>query len=122
MSDGKSILIIDDEKDLCLLLKDYFVRNNYSVLIAHTLQGGLQQLHTFKPDFLLLDNNLPDGAGWNAAPQLAVEYPTLFILFISAFRFLAPEMPDGAYYAVMEKPIRFADLDVLFAEKMLLTT
>ena len=119
MSVGKKILIIDDEKDLCLLLKDYLTRNNYSVLIAHTLREGLQQLKTFLPDFLLLDNNLPDGAGWNAAPQIALDYPELFILFISAFRFLAPEMPHGAEYAVIEKPIRFADLDVLFGEKVL---
>ena len=34
---SKKVLIIDDEMDLCHLLKEYFLRKNYEVNVAHTL-------------------------------------------------------------------------------------
>ena len=37
MSQKKKVLIIDDEVDLCLLLKTYLNRRNYEVYCSHTL-------------------------------------------------------------------------------------
>ena len=55
------VLIIDDEKDLCLLIKAYLSRKNCDVHTAYTLSEGLMQVDQFLPDILFLDNNLPDG-------------------------------------------------------------
>ena len=56
----KKVLIIDDEVDLCLLMKLYFLRKNYGVFIAHTLSEGLKLRDEIKPDYLFIDYNLPD--------------------------------------------------------------
>ena len=115
MSDGKKILIIDDETDLCLLLKEYFVRKNYEVLISHTLGEGRGLLKESKPDILFLDNNLPDGIGWIEAPTFAANFPDTYIVMVSAFHPSVPQMPGNARFRVIEKPIRMADLDKQFS-------
>ena len=114
MPHRKKVLIIDDEIDLCHLLKEYFVRKNYKVAVSHTLGEGGAMLSASQPDVLFLDNNLPDGTGWNIAPRLATDHPGMYIVLISAFHPSVPKMPEGSYFRVIEKPISFADLDKQF--------
>lgn len=107
----KKVLIIDDETDLCLLLKSYLTRKNYEVFLSHTLEDGMSALRTLHPNILFLDNNLPDGTGWSMAPEIATAFPDTCINMISAFHPQIPEMPPQAKYNVIEKPIKLSDLD-----------
>lgn len=115
----KKVLIIDDEIDLCHLLKSYFLRNNYEVYLSHTLEQGLSFLKALKPDIVFLDNNLPDGLGWSIAPEIASGFPDIQINLISAFHPQLPEMPEGARVFVIEKPISLTDLDRRFSKSIL---
>ncbi len=115
MLSSKKILIIDDETDLCLLLKNYFLRKNYEVVVSHSLHEGKTLLNKIHPDILFLDNNLPDGTGWNIAPIIAAELPATYIVLVSAFHPAPPNMPAGAHYRIIEKPISMADLDKQFS-------
>ena len=115
MGTGKKVLIIDDEIDLSLLLKGYFLRKDYEVFISHTLNEGLAILKEINPDIVFIDNNLPDGAGWTAVPALATEHPDMFICMVSAFHPQQPQMPAGAKYTIFEKPIGLNSLDKHFA-------
>jgi DNA-binding response OmpR family regulator len=116
MPDRKKILILDDEIDLCLLLRDYFQRKMYEVTISHTLKDGRDFLETLHPDILFLDNNLPDGEGWENAAQFAETYPGTYIILISAFHPVKPKMPASANYRIIEKPISRSDLDMQFSQ------
>ena len=107
----RKILIIDDEIDLCLLLKNYFLRKNYEVYVSHSMAEGLSAIDSFHPTLLFLDNNLPDGQGWQIAPTIAKNIPGIFIMLTSAFHPPMPAMPKDSNYKVIEKPIRIADLD-----------
>jgi DNA-binding response OmpR family regulator len=78
MSQRKKVLIIDDEVDLCLLMKAYFLRKNYEVYIAHTLSDGLNRLGQIIPDYLFIDYNLPDGLGWDKLPEMFQKVSRLF--------------------------------------------
>lgn len=111
----RKILIIDDEIDLCYLLKSYFIRRNYEVYLSHTLEQGLLFMKTLYPDVVFLDNNLPDGTGWNVAPQIATDFPRTQINLISAYHPIVPEMSSGTKINIIEKPISFTDLDRDFA-------
>lgn len=111
----RKVLIIDDEIDLCHLLKSYFLRNDYEVYLAHTLEQGLSFIKTLDPDILFLDNNLPDGTGWSAAPEIASQHPNIYINLISAFHPVVPPMPPQSKYRIIEKPISLTDLDRQFA-------
>jgi len=115
MHPGRKVLIIDDEIDLCLLLKGYFLRKNYEVYLSHTLEQGVSFLKTLKPDIIFLDNNLPDGVGWSMAEKFATDYPDMYINLISAFHPITPVMPPGSKYSIIEKPISLTDLDKQFS-------
>lgn len=109
-----TILIIDDEIDLCYLLKGYFQRKSYRVELAHNLKDGLEALEHTQPDYLFLDNNLPDGNGWQVAGEIVQRYPQVHLNLISAFHPTLPNLPHSAQYRVYEKPISFSDLDRAF--------
>ena len=110
MKRRKKVLIIDDEVDLCLLLKTYLNRKNYDVFYAHTLKDGLQQFQLVRPDILFLDNNLPDGFGWEKAANLLEACPRLQLHLISAYQPNTPEH-TSASFKVWEKPLTLKDLD-----------
>ena len=115
MPNQRKLLIIDDEEDLCLLLKDYFIKKGYEVYISHTLNGGRELLDATRADVVFLDNNLPDGIGWDMAPGIAKSLPETYLVLVSAFHPSAPVMPEGANYRVIEKPISLAELNRQFA-------
>lgn len=119
MHGQKKVLIIDDEIDLCLLLKSYFLRKGHEVHLSHSLEEGVSLVEDLKPDIIFLDNNLPDGIGWQVAPELAAAFPNIHIVLISAFHPDMPEMPVNAKVQMIEKPISLTDLDRQFAEIML---
>ncbi len=107
----RTVLIIDDETDLCLLLYSYLKRKNFDVKFTHNLKDGLSTLNTMHPDILFLDNNLPDGLGWELAPELELKYPETKINLISAFHPNPPKFMDGSKVSVLEKPISTTNLD-----------
>lgn len=112
LTNQKKILIIDDEPDLCLLMKSYFVRKNYDVYSAATLQEGLVKMEEVLPDILFLDNNLPDGIGWTRVESFLHVNPSLRLFLMSGYPPTFPSIP-GFSYEVLIKPISFADLEIL---------
>ncbi|MEX2595521.1 MAG: sigma-54 dependent transcriptional regulator [Salibacteraceae bacterium] len=57
------LLVIDDDTDICLLLKRYLEKNQHQVETAFTLRSGMQKLRKQEPDLVLCDYRLPDGDG-----------------------------------------------------------
>jgi two-component system, OmpR family, response regulator len=110
-SNGKRILIIDDETDFCLLMKNYFSRNNYDVHISHTLAEGLKNIDSIKPDIVFLDNNLPDGLGWEQTDFIIQHYPNTQINLISAFHYDHGFSTKYSSVKIWEKPISLTDLN-----------
>ncbi len=110
----KKVLIIDDEIDLCLLMKSYFLRKNYEVYIAHTLVEGIHRLNEIIPDYLFIDYNLPDGLGWDKLPEMYHQHPNTHFHLISAFRPTMPPDLDGSKLTIWEKPISLKALDHFF--------
>lgn len=112
MATKRKVLIVDDEEDACLLLKQYFAKKNYEVFCAYTLKEGLQKIRAVKPDLVFLDNNLPDGLGWEASACLMQENPKLEIHLISAYNNTLMDfnkMSRGLM--IWQKPISFKKLD-----------
>lgn len=110
----KRILIIDDEVDLCLLLKTYLTAKSYEVHIAHSLTKGTALIEMIKPDVLFLDNNLPDGNGWEHIIPMAQKHPAMEFFLMSAYQPRLPPIPTETKYTIIEKPISFSDLNNRF--------
>jgi CheY-like chemotaxis protein len=59
----KNILLVDDEKDLCFLLRGSLSSRGFRMECAHTQGEALKCLNRRMPDLVLLDLKLPDGDG-----------------------------------------------------------
>lgn len=111
--DNLKLLIIDDEKDYCQLLDRFFSRKGMDVTICHVLRDGLNALATTRFDCVILDNNLPDGLGWDHADDIAQSYGHIKLVLVSAHpRKHSSALPLNA--SIWEKPVSLADLKVMF--------
>lgn len=57
----KSILVIDDEDDVCQIVKARFESLGYKVLTANEGAEGFRQTESSKPDVVLVDVRIPQG-------------------------------------------------------------
>lgn len=108
---GKRVLIIDDETDFCLLMKNYFVKRNFEVHIYHTLEEGMKNLEIINPDIIFLDNNLPDGLGWEKTAYISQHFPHTHINLISAYQYDHSFSEKLASVRIWEKPISLTELN-----------
>lgn len=58
-----SILVVDDEPDLCTLYELTLLREGHRVATASSLQEARQQLRNHRFDAVITDMRLPDGFG-----------------------------------------------------------
>jgi DNA-binding response OmpR family regulator len=108
------ILIIDDETDFCLIMKSYFRKRNYEVFLAFTLHNGLSTLEEVKPDILFLDNNLPDGQGWDHVHEIVEKNPHIRVYLVSAYHNRSNLTEPVENITIWEKPISLRELDAVF--------
>ena len=60
---SKSILVIDDEQDIRVLLKYNLEKSGFKVLEASNGQDGIKMAESYLPDLILLDVMMPDMDG-----------------------------------------------------------
>jgi DNA-binding response OmpR family regulator len=82
--DHLRLLIVDDEQEICLLLKALFHRFGARTVMAHTLGQARELLNNGPFDGIFLDVNLPDGKGYELIPALRVNSPDARVIVISA--------------------------------------
>jgi two-component system OmpR family response regulator len=105
----KRILIIEDEIDLCHLMKTFFVKRGFDVCMTHSIQEGLKMVKTVQPNALFLDNNLPDGNGWNYVDEILHDAPHCKITLMSAFKGKDTTI-ERSNVKILEKPFSMVQL------------
>lgn len=77
---GYTILIVDDDKDLSLLISDMLFDNGYGCLLAESLDKAYDIIEKNKVHLILLDINLPDGTGFSLCRELrkVSQVPVIF--------------------------------------------
>ena len=113
----KKVLIIDDEIDFCLLLKAYLSKFRYEVYYSNSLAEGVEQARKINPSIIFLDNNLPDGLGWELAMQFLSEYPDAQLNLISAYHPELPNVKITSALKIWEKPISLTELENYLREE-----
>src|SRR6478609_1073273 len=94
------ILVIDDDRDMCLLLRKFLERNNFEVV---DFTGGKKALAWFEentPDIVLCDLRLEDISGLEVLQKMKVVNPALPFLIITGYsdvRSAVEIMRHGAY-------------------------
>lgn len=64
------ILVVDDDKNICELLKLYLENDGYSVYVANDGQQAVSTFQTKTPDLILLDIMLPKMDGWQVCREI----------------------------------------------------
>ncbi len=72
---NEKILVVDDDKNICELLRLYLVKEGYGVTIANDGTAALQEFDKLHPDLVLLDVMMPGIDGWKSLPQDPPEQP-----------------------------------------------
>ncbi|MBD65476.1 MAG: DNA-binding response regulator [Halobacteriovoraceae bacterium] len=80
---NQKILIVEDEKNLGLTLKDYLETQNFEVNLAENVTQALS-LFDSTTAIVLMDINLPDGNGIELAQALREKRKDFLLLFLSA--------------------------------------
>ena len=111
MKKFRTALIIDDDQDLNMLLKAILEESITSVVCAATLQSVKELAAQLSPDIIFLDNNLPDGLGWEQTEYIVQHFPKTRINLISAYQYDHSITDRLSSVRIWEKPISLTDLN-----------
>lgn len=117
------ILVIDDDTDICLLLRRFLTKNNYEVAIAHDGNSGLNLLQEFRPALVMTDFRLGDMDGGTILSKIKEKFPFVPVLIITGYsdiKIAVNVMKLGAYDYIT-KPL-FPDEILLTIKKALQST
>jgi two-component system response regulator HydG len=79
------ILIIDDEKDLCLVLSRFLSKHGYEVMEAHKGKKALEIVNEANPDLILCDFMLEDMDGTTVLKAIKEINPATPVIIITGF-------------------------------------
>jgi two-component system OmpR family response regulator len=113
----KTILVIEDEGDMCLLID--LILNSKEISINHvkSLNAAKEYLQTEQPALILLDNRLPDGLGLDFIAFIKKNYPAIKIIMISGVDLAAQDIAlENGADNFLAKPFTRAQLHASIRE------
>jgi two-component system response regulator CpxR len=84
--EGCSILLVDDDVELCRLMKEFFARQGYSVDCEHNGRDGLSRAMGNKYELVILDGMLPMLDGFEVLRQLRKRHSVPVIMLTALTR------------------------------------
>jgi len=110
----KTVLVVDDEPEILRLVETVLTKAGHRVITASNGERALEKVRKMAnaPDLLLTDVVMPGLSGPMIAEQLREQFPTLKILFISAFedRQVVRRYVKDPGYQLISKPFHIAEL------------
>ena len=67
---GTKILVVDDDRNICELLKLYLENDGYTVFVANDGQEAVEMFQSKAPELVLLDIMLPKMDGWQVCREV----------------------------------------------------
>ena len=80
----KKVLIIDDNKLICLNLEKKFTSMGFTALCANTGREALKKIRCNAFDLIFLDIHLPDANGLNLLGEIRESSPNTKVIVMSA--------------------------------------
>ena len=84
MSEEKTVLIVEDEKNIVDILRFNLERKGYRTLEAYDGEEGLRKARTEKPDLILLDIMLPKMIGFDVCQALREKGRNVPVIILTA--------------------------------------
>ena len=96
----KKILVIDDDRDICLLLNRFLSRRGYEVIEMYTGKKALVWLESNQPNLVMCDYRLGDMDAMEMLTSIKNKYAELPVIIITGYsdmRTAVKVMKMGAY-------------------------
>lgn len=81
----EKILIIDDDKDLCFVLKRFLSKHGFEVIEATSGKAALEILENVDPDLILCDFRLEDMSGSSILKKIKEKNPQVPVIIITGY-------------------------------------
>lgn len=81
----EKILIIDDDKDLCFVLKRFLSKHGFEVIEATSGKAALEILEGLEPDLILCDFRLEDMSGSSILKKIKEKNPSVPVIIITGY-------------------------------------
>jgi len=120
MAENPTILVIDDEVEICSFLKDLLTAEGYTVVTASDPEEGLQRAEKLKPDVVLLDLKMPRMDGIEVLRRIKKIDEAIAVIIITAYGTMdsaKAAMRLGAFDYIT-KPFDLAHLKVLVRDAL----
>lgn len=103
----KSILIIDDDRDICLLLSRFLKKNGYETDTAFTASGGLNKFKDKLFDVVICDYRLGDKSGKEVLLEIKKIKNDTIVLIITGYSHIktAVDIIKSGAYDYITKPL-----------------
>lgn len=80
MSTLGKILVVDDDKNICELLRLYLEKEGFGVMLAHDGEEAIKLFEGYEPHLILLDIMLPGLDGWQVCREIRKKSNTPIIM------------------------------------------
>ena len=81
---NEKILVVDDDANICELLRLYLTKEGYQVTTAGDGEEGLEKFNQIKPDMVLLDVMMPEMDGFTLGKKIRELDVTVPFVYITA--------------------------------------
>jgi PAS domain S-box-containing protein len=107
-----SVLVVEDNPDLVIGLRDLLLHDGYDVTVAGTVAGAIELVRTHRFNAILLDLGLPDGDGIDVLKETQRLDPSLPVVIVTAH--ISPDRTVGSLtegaFAYLTKPYHREEL------------
>lgn len=100
------ILVVDDEQKICLILSQILSEEGYTVQTAGSGEAAIEIFESFRPDLILMDQNMPGLNGIDTMVKIQSRHPEITVIILTAYGSipLAVEAIKKGAYDYLSKP------------------
>jgi len=120
----RTILVVDDDKNVRLLLETELILEGYRVILASTGLEALKKIKEETPDLLILDIKMPDMHGLQVLKAVRKENKKLPIIICTAYEKMLDDYTiwAGQVAGYLTKPIDLNHLKAIIRKSLADTT
>ncbi|MCE5249900.1 PAS domain S-box protein [bacterium] len=106
------ILVVDDEENICSLLREFLQKEGFTVTVATGGAKGLDYAKHHTYPVVITDLNMPGVSGWELARYIKLKNPETIIIMLSGWEetILALNAKEPTVDLILQKPISFSKL------------
>ncbi|QJR02099.1 nitrogen regulation protein NR(I) [Sphingobium yanoikuyae] len=115
-----TVLVVDDDPAICVVVGEALRRQGHKVKIAGSIRERTALMESFSPDILITDVMLPDGDGLDGVAEIIERKPDLNVIILSAQNTLntAIRATEKGAFEYLPKPFDLNELTRAVADSL----